>query len=29
VNKLIIFDKDGTLTEPKSRNTFVQSPTDQ
>ena len=27
--KLIIFDKDGTLTTPKSDNTFVQSPDDQ
>jgi D-glycero-D-manno-heptose 1,7-bisphosphate phosphatase len=26
---LIILDKDGTLVKPKSRNTFVQHPTDQ
>jgi D-glycero-D-manno-heptose 1,7-bisphosphate phosphatase len=29
MTKLIIFDKDGTLTEPISGNTFVQHPHDQ
>jgi D-glycero-D-manno-heptose 1,7-bisphosphate phosphatase len=29
MTKLIVFDKDGTLTEPISGNTFVQHPEDQ
>jgi D-glycero-D-manno-heptose 1,7-bisphosphate phosphatase len=29
VTKLIVFDKDGTLTQPISGNTFVQHPEDQ
>ena len=29
MTKLIVFDKDGTLTEPISGNTFVQHPRDQ